>query len=277
MGFKRVILIGFLINLIILFINFFIFKRFEINFNRNQNAKSVDCAIEIWSKASIGDFFWEHILKSKIQTNIGDGYYRFGKTIERNLILKFRTGYSLTPTSLKEYLDKKLAANKRMNKINLILILNGRTKSSVQNAKSFLNKLNSFKNQINLGVLLLGNENCFNNWIKSYLEINEGLIKFLFIVYDWNQIDNEIIYQWPLGVATYRNFSLIQIDKDLIKSERSYLCNYVTTIYKNTSREELLNLINQNEFKDKCLVKARMQWLPNETNETLLSYEYALR
>lgn len=274
---KKLILIGFLINLVILFVNLIIFQKFEIYFNQTNRSvvNRTNCEpIEIWSKASIGDYVWEHILKANIQKNVQNGYYRFGKKKERNILFKFRSGYSINPKVLKEFLNEKLS--KQHKRINLILILNGRTKSAVQIAESYLVQLDRFKNSLNLGVILLGNENCFNNWIKRYL--NSGLIKFLFVVYDWNQVDNIQIFQWPLGVATYRNFTLIQINKDLIKNERKYLCNYLATVYKNSSREELLNLIkNNDQIKRRCFVNAREKWLPNETDESLSIYESALR
>ena len=276
---KKVILIGLLINLAILCVNFYIFNTFEIViFNQGNHQPKVgtdlkSCEITVWSSASIGLYFWEHILRGEIQENLGDGYYRFGRKVVENLVFKFRSGYSLTSSTLNEYLKRW----KREKQLNLILVLNGRTKQNVQNSEHYLRVLDHhFKNRrLNLGVILLGNEYCFNNWIKQYLD--SGLIKFLFVVYDWNEIDNVNIFQWPLGVATYRNFSFVQINKDLVKNERRYLCSYLATVYKNTSRAELLNLMKQSAFKDRCLVRVRMQWSPNETNESSMIYKDALR
>ncbi|KAK3100987.1 hypothetical protein FSP39_000027 [Pinctada imbricata] len=52
-------------------------------------------------------------------------------------------------------------------------------------------------------MVLLGDEQCNNDWIKPYLRRNGGLIQFVFLVYDSTEIDNEVFYQWPLGVATW--------------------------------------------------------------------------
>lgn len=275
-SFKRVILIGLLINLVILFVNFFIFKKFEIYFNNRQptaRPAKPNCDIELWSKASIGDYLWEHILKGSVQKNVANGYYRFGKKTEANLVFRFRSGYSITPAVLGEFVEEKLS---KFGKLNLILVLNGRTKANVQTSEAYLNELYQFKESgLQLGVVLLGNENCFNAWIKPNL--NAGLVRFLFVVYDWQQVDNVNVFQWPLGVATYRNFSNIKIDKHLIKDERRYLCNYLATIYKQSSREELLQLIESSWFKERCYVAVRFEWLPKETNESLQNYESALR
>ena len=274
---KKAILIGLLINLVILFGNFFIFKKFEIYFSNRRFEPSPiktepNCDIELWSKASIGDYLWEHILKATVQKNVGNGYYRFGKKTEENLVFRFRSGYSITPTVLSEFVEEKLS---KFKKLNLILVLNGRTKANAQTSEAYLNELYSYqKSGLQLGVVLLGNENCFNGWIKPHLG---GLVRFLFVVYDWNQVDNVDIFQWPLGVATYRNFLNVQIDKHLIKDERLYLCNYLATIYKHSSREELLQLIESSWFRERCYVSVRFEWLPKETNESLHNYESALR
>ena len=276
---KKLILVGLLINLVILFVNFFIFKKFEIFFNDRQlkpdGPTESNCDIELWSKASIGDYLWEHILRATIQRTVGNGYYRFGKKTDQNLVFRFRSGYSITPTVLGEFVSEKLS---KLNKVNLILVLNGRTKANVQTSEAYLNQLYPFKEAgLQLGVVLLGNENCFNGWIKPHLQSNGGHVRFLFVVYDWQQVDNVNVFQWPLGVATYRNFSLVQIDKHLIKDERRYLCNYLATVYKQSSREELLQLIESSWFKERCHVAVRFEWLPKETNQSLHDYESALR
>lgn len=275
---KKVVLVGLLFNLVILFVNFFIFKKFEIYFGNRRfqsspTAAQSNCDVELWAKASIGDYLWEHILKAAVQKNVGNGYYRFGKKAEENLVFRFRSGFSITPTVLREFVEEKLS---KFKVINLILVLNGRTKANVQTSEAYLNELRPFNESgLRLGVVLLGNEFCFNSWIKPHL--NDGLVRFLFVVYDWNQVNNVNVFQWPLGVATYRNFSLVQIDKSLTKDERPHLCNYLATVYRHTSREELLQLIESSWFKERCLVAARFEWLPNETNESLHSYESALR
>lgn len=272
---KKLVLIGLLVNVVVLFVNFFILKKFEIFNNPQFHSPTAEqppnCDVELWSKASIGDYLWEHVLRASVQKNVGNGYYRFGRKTEENVVFRFRSGYSITPTVLREFVEEKLSKSKV---IRLILVLNGRTKANVQTSEAYLNELKQF-NGLQLGVVLLGNEFCFNAWIKPYLK--SGLVRFLFVVYDWNQVDNVNVFQWPLGVATYRNFSLVQIDKNLIKNDRPHLCNFLGTVYRNSSREELLQLIESSKLNERCLMTPRFEWLPNETNESLHSYEEALR
>lgn len=83
-----------------------------------------------------------------------------------------------------------------------MLVLNGREQSKINSAKEWLNYLPSFKDLQHVAVVLLGNEQCNNDWIKPYMSLNGGRLKFVFLVYDSPDIDNNNFYQWPLGVAT---------------------------------------------------------------------------
>ena len=57
--------------------------------------------IEIWSKAAIGYYLWQHILQGDIKRNIQNGMYVFGSKKISNLKFKFRSGPSLTIESLR--------------------------------------------------------------------------------------------------------------------------------------------------------------------------------
>ena len=54
----------------------------------------------------------------------------------------------------------------------------------------------------NVAVVLLGSEQCNNEWIYPYLVSKGGLVHMVFVVYDSMDIDDHNFYQWPLGVAT---------------------------------------------------------------------------
>jgi hypothetical protein len=54
----------------------------------------------------------------------------------------------------------------------------------------------------NAAVLLLGNEQCHNAWIKPYLTLADRRLRAVFLVYDSPLVNNIQFYQWPLGVAT---------------------------------------------------------------------------
>ena len=53
-----------------------------------------------------------------------------------------------------------------------------------------------------------------------------------------------------------------------VDSEREYTCNLLGTVYENSTRQTLLNILTiQGLDKQHCLVKPRMVWLPKETAE----------
>ena len=85
---------------------------------------------------------------------------------------------------------------------NLILILNGREPDKVKFVKTWLNSLKSMPQLKNIALILLGNEQCNNSWLHSYMHFQGGPIKFVFLIYDSPDIDDINFYQWPLGVAT---------------------------------------------------------------------------
>lgn len=103
---------------------------------------------------------------------------------------RYRTGPGVTPSKVPK--DTQ----------NLVLSLNVRDFTKIDTAKAWLDALAGFPQLKNVAVLLLGNEQCDNEWIKSYLAANNGSVKFVFVVYDSPDVDNNIFYQWPLGVAT---------------------------------------------------------------------------
>ncbi|XP_036107913.1 ribitol-5-phosphate xylosyltransferase 1 isoform X2 [Molossus molossus] len=62
----------------------------------------------------------------------------------------------------------------------------------------------------------------------------------------------------------------------MLHNERPYLCNFLGTIYENSSREALLNILKQDGIDKLCWVSVREQWQPQETNESLKNYQEAL-
>ena len=69
-------------------------------------------------------------------------------------------------------------------------------------AKMWLDFLPSLPRLRNAAVLLLGNEQCRNAWVKPYLTAPGSRLRSVFLVYDSPLVDNVQFYQWPLGVAT---------------------------------------------------------------------------
>ena len=71
-------------------------------------------------------------------------------------------------------------------------------------------------------------------------------------------IDN--VFKFSIICYRYRDFPLVRKSDIEVDSEREYTCNFLGTIYANTSREQLLKLIHSQKLEKKhCLVKARMK------------------
>ncbi|XP_064633570.1 ribitol-5-phosphate xylosyltransferase 1-like [Lineus longissimus] len=215
--------------------------------------------VEIWGKAALGNYLWEHILNSTLKDQMG-GIWRYGETQYRNFKFRFRTGPGV------------IQSNVPWNVENLVLALNGRTKDKITYAKSWLDYLPNYKHLRHVAVVLLGDEKCNNDWFMPYLVKNGGRVDVAFIIYDIPEADNDNIYQWPLGVATYRDFPNFQPHQINYKATRPYICNYVATVYKNTSREVLMNMMTKNQLHHKCYIKPRLKWAAGETDETRNSY-----
>ncbi|XP_021097151.1 transmembrane protein 5 isoform X3 [Heterocephalus glaber] len=162
---------------------------------------------------------------------------------------------------------------------NVVLVLNGREKAKVFYATQWLlyaqNLVQSQKLQ-HVAVVLLGNEHCDNDWMAQFLKSNGGFVELLFIIYDSPWINDADVFQWPLGVATYRNFPVVEASWSMVYDERPYLCNFLGTVYKNSSRQALMNILKQDGYDKRCWISAREQWQPQETNKSLKNYQDAL-
>lgn len=241
--------------------------------------------VDIWSKAAIGDYLWQHILEAEIDKNIGDGYFRFGqRMMTDNIRFQFRSGFSVDPIAFEQFVHKSWIDNAKNQSINVLLVLNGRSKEKIaislvwlQSIQKLIKQQPPFGRSLRLALLVLGHENCFNSWLKPFLVSQGGFVRALFIVYDWEEVDDQEIFQWPLGVATYRGFPRIHFNKDLVRNRRPFLCNFVGTVYPNTSRTELLRLWKNRKWDDVCHFNVRHEWQPTESSRTLNDYMNAIR
>ncbi|XP_015226614.1 PREDICTED: transmembrane protein 5 isoform X2 [Cyprinodon variegatus] len=162
---------------------------------------------------------------------------------------------------------------------SLVLVLNGREQQKVSYSMRWLEHVQALvqSNTVShVAVVLLGNEQCNNDWIAPHLKRNGGFVDLLFLVYDSPWVNDKDVFQWPLGVATYREFPMIRANAQLITSNRPYLCNFLGTVYKNSSREVLMNVLKQSGLDKECLTAAREKWLPQETADSLRRYQTAL-
>ena len=85
---------------------------------------------------------------------------------------------------------------------NLLLVLNARAPDKVDFARAWLDNLDAFTRLRNVGLMLIGSEQCQNSWVLQYMKSHGGPLQFLLVVYDTLLVDGREILQWPLGVAT---------------------------------------------------------------------------
>ncbi|XP_063219372.1 ribitol-5-phosphate xylosyltransferase 1-like isoform X4 [Bacillus rossius redtenbacheri] len=209
----------------------------------NQSSPSSH-TVEIWSKASLGNYLWKHILNGEIQV-LQNGLVEYGELTLKNIIIKYRTGPGIIQTTVPS--DVRY----------LVIALNGRSADKITTAKSWLNYLHQYRNLRGVIVVLLGDEACNNNWLLPYMQSRGGAVNAAFIVYDSSLVDNEEIFQWPLGVAVYRKFPNTSPKDVDVSLSRPYLCNFLGTVYKHSSREKLIEVLNSSSFNGKCMVRGR--------------------
>ena len=222
-------------------------------------------SVEIWGKAAIGLYLWQHVFEAPLESMQGD-YLKYGKMKIQNIVFNFRTGPMLIPQSV-DY-DAE----------NVVLFINGREPEKVKFALTWLEAVKEMTNVGNFAVVLLGNEQCQNEWLMPYMKINGGFIKLAFIIYDVPYIDDRNFHPWPLGVATYRNFPVVQSSHLILQHRRRYICNFLGTVYEDSSRTELVKIINSNEeIKSSCLIHTRNSWVPSETKGSSELYQNSMR
>ncbi|KAG8227850.1 hypothetical protein J437_LFUL010705 [Ladona fulva] len=215
--------------------------------------------IEVWGKAAIGEYLWKHILGGEL-TDKDNSWYSYGSLNVNNISFIFRSGPGVAPNTVPQ------------NVQFLVLVINGRSESKISAAKIWLDSLPSFRYLRNVILVVLGDEKCDNDWLLPYMKSRGGKVNAAFLVYDSPLVDNREFFQWPLGVATYRGFPNLQ-DEDIdLLSSRPYLCNFLGTVYKNSSRETLIETIKLNNLEDECLILGRPKWSPLETKLTLGRY-----
>lgn len=219
--------------------------------------------VEIWGKAAIGLYLWEHILEGPLEERLG-GVWSYGHKQILNVRFTFRTGPGVVPD--------KVPKQTR----NLVLVINGREPKKVEFAKEWLDSLENFSNLRHVAVVLLGNERCENEWLFSYMRKNAGVVEAAFIVYDIPYADSVTFHHWPLGVATYRNFPNVPFLSVDVQKRRKFRCNFLGTVYPNSSRVVLLNVIKKFNRDNVCFLKTRDEWAPGESSESSNNFRYAL-
>ncbi|XP_040200039.1 ribitol-5-phosphate xylosyltransferase 1 [Rana temporaria] len=235
--------------------------------NRESQQEPAKLKVQIWSKAAIGHYLWQHILEGPLEPTDVNAQWREGKLRTGTTEFSFITGSAVAPGYFS------------VETLHVVLVLNGREEVKISFATQWLQYAQTLVENHKLhhvAVVMLGNEQCNNDWILPYLKQNGGFVEILFLVYDSTWINKESIFQWPLGVATYRNFPIVDPTWSLVHDSRPYLCNFLGTVYNNSSREVLMAVIKKEGFDQLCWISPRNQWQPQETNESFKSYNDAL-
>ncbi|XP_071494733.1 ribitol-5-phosphate xylosyltransferase 1-like [Diadema antillarum] len=214
---------------------------------------------EVWSKVGLGTYTWEHILGGQLEPRLG-GIWSYGELKSNGILFRMRHGDGVMPDKVPQDAE------------NVVLILNGRSRDTVYHTKTWLDHLASYPRLARVVLMLIGNEQCQNDWVLPYMKSNGGRIDLLFIVYDTKIVNGQDILQWPLGVATYRGFPVVNSSQLHLASPRHYLCNFLGTVYPGSSREQLSRIMASHQLQNYCYVKTRKNWEPDETEASLQSY-----
>ncbi|XP_075284284.1 ribitol-5-phosphate xylosyltransferase 1 isoform X1 [Opisthocomus hoazin] len=174
-------------------------QRYEANLKMIKNARShleqTSLRVQIWGKAAIGLYLWQHIFGGHLQPADVTAQWREGSQKAGKTYFSFITGPSVVPSYFSVEAE------------NVVLVLNGREKVKITYATQWLHYaqtlLQTHKIQ-RVAVVLLGNEQCNNEWIQPYLKRHGGFVNLLFVTYDYALVNEEDIFQWPLGVATWQ-------------------------------------------------------------------------
>uniref|UniRef100_A0A8C4WYQ0 Ribitol xylosyltransferase 1 n=1 Tax=Eptatretus burgeri TaxID=7764 RepID=A0A8C4WYQ0_EPTBU len=225
--------------------------------------------VEIWGKAAIGLYLWEHVLGGELPYVLAGGQWKEGSLIASDVLYSFYTGPAVVPRGLPV-----------VDGTAVVLVLNGREQSKVTVAQEWLRYLGE---QVRGGgvteaaLVLLGNERCENDWLRPFLRKHGGFVEPVFLVYDSQWTDEHTVFQWPLGVATYRHFPLVKPEDLNLETPRRYICNFLGTVYPGSSREMMLNILSKEGLSGMCFLHTRTQWQPMETVESLGLYRHALQ
>ncbi|KAH1185751.1 hypothetical protein KIL84_018500 [Mauremys mutica] len=172
-------------------------QRYETNLQMLKNMKSqqeqANLKVQIWGKAAIGLYLWQHILEGLLEPADVTAQWREGSIKGGKTHFSFITGPAVVPGYFSVAAD------------NVVLVLNGREEAKITYATQWLHYAQTLiqtRKLRHVAIVLLGSEQCNNEWIHPYLKRRGGFVELLFVVYDCTWVNEEDIFQWPLGVAT---------------------------------------------------------------------------
>ncbi|KAG5845170.1 hypothetical protein ANANG_G00135990 [Anguilla anguilla] len=190
--------------------------------------------VQIWGKAAIGLYLWEHILEGPLNPADRKAQWREGEVQSGAITFSFYTGPAVVQGQIPLDTD------------SVVLVLNGREEQKIASPP--------------------GGWSTPARW--------SGRAPWPASPCPW--VNERDVLQWPLGVATYRDFPVVPPSVEMVTSQRPYLCNFLGTVYRNSSREKLMEILKKHGLEGECVVAAREQWVPTETAESLRRYRAAL-
>ncbi|XP_062508646.1 ribitol-5-phosphate xylosyltransferase 1-like [Corticium candelabrum] len=228
-----------------------------------MNRFSVQRTIDIWSLTNAGSYLWQEILQGEVITTT-DKLHIQGSTRIFRYLFQYHAGKGISPDHVV------------LNRDFVVLSLNGRSDETISQTMTWLDVLQQRQRRAKLLLLLIGRENCNNDWVRPYLKRNGGIVEKLFIVYDTALIDEVDVYQWPLGSALYRGFSGVSYPMLHLDTQRPYSCNFVGTVHPGSSRERLAEIIEEHGLGNICYVNTRSSWPSHEQSSSVSKYRGAL-
>ncbi|XP_028903754.1 ribitol-5-phosphate xylosyltransferase 1 isoform X3 [Ornithorhynchus anatinus] len=173
--------------------------RYESNLQRLKDQKfqdePADLRVQIWGKAAIGLYLWQHIFEGPLEPTDVKAQWREGNLKAGRTHFSFITGPAVAPGYFSVEVE------------NVVLVLNGREETKISFATQWLLYIKTLiqaQKLQHVAVVLLGNEQCNNDWISPYLRSHGGFVDLLFITYDNPWVNDQDVFQWPLGVATWQ-------------------------------------------------------------------------
>nr|XP_053643270.1 ribitol-5-phosphate xylosyltransferase 1-like isoform X2 [Cherax quadricarinatus] len=201
--------------------------------------------VEVWSKAAVGTYLWQHVLEGRESLDETIPGATIGELRMPAFVLRYRSGPGIITDTVPH--DVK----------NLVLVVNGRTEEKVKDARHWLDYIQSWETPPVTILVMLGNEKCENMWVDNYL-VPKGPVVAVLLTYDDPRVDQTTFYQWPLGVATYRQFPVIGDEQISPENPRKFVCNLKVTLHANSSRIELHKFMKNDPFASShCLISVR--------------------
>ncbi|CAG0918733.1 unnamed protein product [Notodromas monacha] len=219
--------------------------------------------VEILGISALSTFVWESIFDGNL-TRVDDTWLR-GEMMMPPWKLVFKTGPAISNGMVS------------VEQSCVILILNGRTRPKAEDALRWISRISELKLEY-IAVILLGSEDCDNEWLTRRLRINGGMLDDIFVIYDSLEIDDEHVFRWPLGTATYRGFPRTCIAREDLYSPRKYMFNFVGTMDARGMRPKLQDVLTSlpRQLASFGLVKFRNLWTEDESEISMQRYLIAL-